>query len=325
EKPRLFRSWSQIVEAFISGQVNVVHLLAPTTLWMRYGSKFPARIVAWNHVNGSALAVAPEIDGIAALGGKTVAIPFWYSIHNIVLQQILRSEGLVAVNRPRNASLGPKEVNLVVMAPAELVSALASKSVAGYIVAKPFGAAAETLGVRKVAPFVGHAWKEHACCVATLSERDLTERPQWAQRVTNALVKAQLWARDNRPATVDLLAANGENRYTPHKPPVLAKVLVADDFAAYRKSGVIEHPQWQQQRIDFQPYPFPSYTEELVRSLRETVVEGDASFLESLDPSFVADDLADDRFVRDALAQVRGLEACGIECGAFSRQETISP
>ena len=38
DKPALFRSWSQLVEAFISGQVNVVHLLSPMTVWARYGS-----------------------------------------------------------------------------------------------------------------------------------------------------------------------------------------------------------------------------------------------------------------------------------------------
>jgi NitT/TauT family transport system substrate-binding protein len=27
EKPRLLRSWAQVIEAFISGQVDVVHLL----------------------------------------------------------------------------------------------------------------------------------------------------------------------------------------------------------------------------------------------------------------------------------------------------------
>lgn len=31
EAPRLFRSWAQLVEAFVSGQVNVVHLLSPIT------------------------------------------------------------------------------------------------------------------------------------------------------------------------------------------------------------------------------------------------------------------------------------------------------
>src|ERR1700751_3452781 len=35
EKPVLFRSWAQLTEAFISGQVNVVHLLSPMTIWAR--------------------------------------------------------------------------------------------------------------------------------------------------------------------------------------------------------------------------------------------------------------------------------------------------
>lgn len=71
EAPRLFRSWAQLVEAFVSGQVNVVHLLSPITVWARYGSKVPAKVVAWNHVGGSALTVLPEIDNIRQLGGKT--------------------------------------------------------------------------------------------------------------------------------------------------------------------------------------------------------------------------------------------------------------
>lgn len=324
EQPRLFRSWSQIVEAFIAGQVNVVHLLSPTTLWIRYGSRFPAKVIAWNHINGSALTVAPGIESVADLGGKTVAIPFWYSIHNIVLQQVLRASGLQAASKPRGAALPANEVNLVVMAPSEMVSALASKSVAGYIVAEPFIAAAENLKVGKVLRFVGDVWKDHACCLVTLTERDITERPEWAQRVTTALVKAQLWTRNDRAQTAELISNSGQGKYTPHTAPVLAKVLVASDFPSYVQSGVVRHPEWMQRRIDFQPFPYPSYTEQLVRALRETRVEGDAAFLAQLDPSFVARDLVDDRFVRNALQQVGGLAAFGVG-PEFSRSEIIAP
>jgi NitT/TauT family transport system substrate-binding protein len=45
EQPVLFRSWAQISEAFIAGQVNVVHLLSPIAIWLRYNKKFPAKIV----------------------------------------------------------------------------------------------------------------------------------------------------------------------------------------------------------------------------------------------------------------------------------------
>ena len=51
---------------------------------------FFAKIVAWNNTNGSALAVANSINHISELAGKTVAISFWYSMHNIPLQQLLR-------------------------------------------------------------------------------------------------------------------------------------------------------------------------------------------------------------------------------------------
>lgn len=177
EAPRLFRSWAQLVEAFVAGQVNVIHLLSPATLWVRYGTRFPAKIVAWNHTNGSALTVAPQIGSVRELGGKTVAIPFWYSIHNIVLQRLLRENGLVPVVRPRDGTLRDNEVNLVVLPPAEMVSALAGRAIAGFIVADPFNAAAETLGVGKVLRFTGDVWKDHACCVLTLAERDTVERP----------------------------------------------------------------------------------------------------------------------------------------------------
>lgn len=324
EAPRLFRSWAQLVEAFVAGQVNVIHLLSPAALWMRYGSRFPAKIVAWNHVNGSALTVAPQIRRVEDLGGQTVAVPFWYSIHNILLQQLLRKAGLTAVTRPRDATLRADEVRLLVLPPAEMVAALAARSIAGFIVAEPFNAAAEIAGVGRVLRFSGDVWKDHACCVTVLTERDLVQRPEWAQRVTTALVKAQLWARDNQLATSRLLSSSGEPRFTPHSVQALSKVLAATDYAGYESAGVVRHKGWLQRRIDFQPYPFPGYTEQLVRLLRETRVEGDARFLAELDPAFVARDLVDTRFVRQALAAVGGPARFGLPAD-LARHETVEP
>src|SRR5580698_5861817 len=158
EKPTLLRSWAQLVEAFLSGQVNVVHLLSPMTIWARYGSQAPAKVVAWNHVNGPALTVLPEINKLGDLGGKTVAVPFWYSIHNVVLQDMLRAQGLVPVLK-KDGDLKPNEVRLTVMSPSDMPPALASKQIAGFIVAEPFNAAAEGLKVGKVLRFTGDVWK----------------------------------------------------------------------------------------------------------------------------------------------------------------------
>lgn len=323
ETPRLFRSWAQIIEAFVAGQVNVIHLLSPATLWVRYGSKFPAKVVAWNHVNGSALTVQNEINSVLELGGKTVAIPFWYSIHNILLQKILTANKLTVVTRARGAALKPNEVNLVVLAPSEMVSALATKSIAGYIVAEPFNAAAENARIGKVLRFSGDVWKNHACCVTFLAERDLADKPEWSQRVTNAIVNAQLWSRSNQLETAKLLAGSGPNKYTPHNLQALTKVLATTDYTEYEKRRIVAHPAWNQRRIDFQPYPFASYTEELVRAIGQTKVEGDTSFLTKLDPKFVAKDLVDDRFVRKSIAAVGGPGAFGLPANLL-RTETIA-
>ncbi|OYX70718.1 MAG: ABC transporter substrate-binding protein [Rhizobiales bacterium 32-66-11] len=323
EKPVLLRSWAQIVEAFISGQVNVVHLLSPITVWARFGSKAPAKVVAWNHMAGSGLTVLPEINSVKELGGKTVAIPFWYSIHNVVLQALLKENGLTPVTK-RTGAPAANEVNLVIMAPSDMVPALATKQVAGYIVAEPFNAAAELQGIGKVLRFTGDVWKDHACCVVFMHERDLTERPEWSQKVVNAMVKAQVWTRAHRAETALLLSKDGPNKYTPHTEAVLSKVLAPapEDVAAYVASGAIRHPDWRENRIDFQPYPYASYTEELVRRLKGTLIEGDHAFLDTLDPAFAAKDLVDDRFVKKAVLAAGGLKAFGVP-DSFERQEVI--
>ncbi|MBI6853208.1 ABC transporter substrate-binding protein [Pseudomonas cichorii] len=322
ERPVLLRSWAQVIEAFISGQVNVIHLLSPMTVWARYGSKVPAKVVAWNHVGGSGLTVAPQINDVRQLGGQTVAIPFWYSVHNVVLQSLLRDKGLVPVSKAATATLAANEVNLIVLPPSDMPPALASKRIAGYIVAEPFNALAEDLKVGRIQRFTGDLWRNHACCVVFMHEHDLNNRPEWSQKVVNAIVQAQAWTRDNRAEAAKLLSRDGTNRYTPHAQSVLDRVLApqASERQGYLASGAIQHSQWDEHRIDFQPYPFPSYTEELVRRLKDTLIEGDKGFLASLDPKYAAQDLVDDRFVRNSIGAMGGLKTFGL-ADNFERTE----
>ena len=324
EKPRLFRSWAQLIEAFIAGQTNVVHLLSPMTIWARFGSNIPAKVVAWNHVNGSALTVAPKIKTLKDLGGTQVAIPFWYSIHNVVLQDMLRAEGLTPVAR-RTGKPADNEVSLVVMAPSDMLPALANGTISGYIVAEPFNAAAEVMGVGKILRFTGDVWRNHACCTVFMHERDLEQRPQWSQGTVDAIVRAQLWIRENRKQTAEILARESGNSYTPHTLPVLSKVLVPSDKDAsgYLASRAIRHPGWNEERIDFQPYPYPSYTEALVSRLKNTVVEGKSGFLVRLDPTVAANELVDDRFVKRAIDSLGGPSKFGIDA-SYQRQESIA-
>lgn len=321
EKPVMFRSWAQLVEAFISGQINLTHLLTPMTVWARYGGQVPLHVLMWNHMAGSALTVQRDIDSVAALGGRTVAIPFWYSVHNVVLQHLLRSAGLEVTESERPA---PHQVRLIVMAPADMVAGLAAGSIAGFIVAEPFNALAETQGLGKVLRLTGDVWRDHACCVTVAHAADVQGRPDWVQKIVTALVKAQVWTLENRLETAALLAADGAGQYTPHARQTLAKVLAppSEDWQHYVASGAVRHPDWKQARIDFQPYPFPSYTEKLVELLQRTHVAGAHDFLARLDGAQVAADLVDARFVRQAIESTHSQAVFGLPA-SLTRQETI--
>ncbi len=95
EAPTPVRSWSALIEAFAAGRVNVVHFLKPIPVWMRYNNKFPVKLLAWAHTNGSGLVVGPHttVREFKDLGGARIAVPFWYSMHNVVLQFGLRQVG----------------------------------------------------------------------------------------------------------------------------------------------------------------------------------------------------------------------------------------
>ncbi|MDN5873973.1 MAG: ABC transporter substrate-binding protein [Sinobacteraceae bacterium] len=323
DKPRMFRGWAQIVEAFLSGNVNAVHMLSPMTVWARYGSHAPSKVVAWNHINGSAVTVAVnhDIDDITGLAGTTFAIPFWYSIHNVVLQFLLKKRGLEPI---KDGKPGPRQVKLVVMAPADMLPGLATGRISGYIVAEPFCGAAELHKIGKILRFTGDVWKEHACCVVQMHEKDIDERPAWTQKVVNGIVEAQVWTRQHRKETAHILSKDQPERFTPHTYETLAQTLVPSKKrrAEYIKSGAIQHTDWVEPRIGFQPYPYPSYTETLVDMLRHTVVDGKNAFLNELDPAFAAKDLVDDRFVKNAIARVGGMSTFD-QPESFQRTEVV--
>lgn len=318
DQPIMFRSWSQLVEAFFSGSVNVVHILSPMSLWAKYAAQAPVKIVLWNHLAGSALTVRPDIQHVHQLAGRKIAIPFWYSIHNIVLQQWLRANGLRMTEKAPRAN----EVQLLVMAPADMLTALSSGAIAGFIVAEPFNALAEQKGIGRVLRFSADMWRDHACCVTLMNESDIQQRPQWVQKVVNGLVEAQHYILHHRSAIPKLI--DRESGYTPHSQAVLTNVLspTHERWQYYVDTGVIRHPDWRQNRIDFQPYPFESYLVTLVEMLQQTQLVGQNRFLDTLVATDAAKALNMPDFARQAILNRGWQQDFGLN-GSWQRREQL--
>jgi NitT/TauT family transport system substrate-binding protein len=302
ERPTLIRGWSPLVESFAAGKFNLVHLLKPIPVWMRYNNNFPVKIMAWAHTNGSGVVVGKD-TGIASfkdLGGKQVAVPFWYSMHNIVLQYALRKSGIKPVIKGQGEPLAADECNLQVMAPPDMPPALAAKKIDAYIVAEPFNALGETKAGGRMLRFTGDIWKNHPCCVLCMNEEVTKKKPEWTQKVMNALVRAEIYASANKKEVAKLLSKDGAG-YLPLPADVIERAMTYYDDKAYGETHAITHPEWKLGRIDFQPWPYPSATKLIVEAMNDTVVSGDTTFLKKLDPDFVAKDLVNYDFVKQAM------------------------
>ncbi|WP_224401327.1 ABC transporter substrate-binding protein [Pseudonocardia sp. ICBG1034] len=312
QRPVLFRGWESLAQAFLADEVDVVHLLMPFAVQLRHALGARIRMIAWSHTNGSALTVAPGVRDLAGLAGRQVAIPFWWSIHNVMLQRMLRGAGLRPVVREQ-PSRRDGTVGLVVLSPADMLPALDTGRVGGYIVADPFNAAAEIRKVGRIARFVGDAWRQHACCVVVVRQELVDTDPAAVQAVTDAVTGAQQWISASR---ADAAAVLSTGRYLPQPLPAITRALNQPPRDPQR-------PGWYGERIGFAPFPFPGYTRTLVEAMRDTVVDGDTSFLDGLDPAAVHADLTDDRFVRRSIALHGGPAAFGLP-DSLTRTEDVT-
>lgn len=304
EPPTLIRGWSPLVEAFSAQRFNLAHMLIPVPIYMRYNNKFPVKITAWNHTNGSGIIVSKKsgINSPQEFGGKQFAVPYWYSIHNIISQKIMRGAGITPVIRPQSAKLGPNECNFLVLNPPDMPPALAAGQIDGYSVAEPFNALGELKADGKMLRFTGDVWKGHPCCVVIMHEDDAMDpaRAAWAQGVHNAIVAAQLHISANRKSVSQMLSKDGK-KYMPFPAEVVERAMMSYDVADYSNPVAIKHPEWDQSRINFQGWPFPSATKAVVSEMKTTLVGGDLAFLNKLTPDFVAKDLVNYTYIKKAL------------------------
>lgn len=303
-EPVRLRSWASMGETLLGGSVDVVHLLFPMALQMRLDLGADIRVLGANHVDGSALTLGRDVPEVAALAGRTIGIPAWFSIHNVVVQQMLRAEGLTPVVR-RTPSRERGEVTLVPMAPSDMIPALDAGSIGGYTVADPFNAMAEGKDVGVIGRFLGDVWRSHPCCVTVATGGLLQRPPEQIQAVADALVRAQRDCREDREA----VAAELSGRYLPQPLPAIAGALNRPDAG----HAHVEHPSWHGETIDFTPVLRPGFTTRLVQEMRTTLLDAPLGALEHLDAEDAHGLVVDDAALRDAARRLDPASLTGLE------------
>lgn len=210
-QPVKFSSWPEIAEALKAGAIDGAFLLTPIGLTLRKKGA-PIQVVLLGHRNGSVITVKRDagIDRIEDLKGRTVAVPSPFSTHNILLRKVLTEHRIDPAN----------DLRIIDMAPPEMVNALATGRIDGYIVAEPFGAQAEAQQVGKVLTLSKDIWNDHICCVLNLQQKVIDTYPEAVQEVVSGMVRTAAFIAADPAA-----AANGSRKLIGQKPAIVETVL----------------------------------------------------------------------------------------------------
>ena len=151
-----FGSWPDLMDALNAGKIDGASVLIELAMKAKEQG-IDLKAVALGHKDGNVMITSPEIKETKDLVGKTYAIPHKFSSHNLLLNEMMKKDGLRY-----------EDVNVVEMPPPEMPAALAEKRIAGYVVAEPFGAISVVLGHGKVHYHSEEVWPSSYCCVLVL-------------------------------------------------------------------------------------------------------------------------------------------------------------
>jgi len=152
-----FGTWPELMDALNSGHVDGASVLVQLAMASNERG-IDLRAVALGHRDGNILVVANYINTAEDLRGRTIAIPSALSTHNVLLNAFLADNDMTV-----------DDVHVILLAPTEMVSALANGSISAYVVAEPFGARAITTGFGRSFAESHEIWEDSVCCAFVLS------------------------------------------------------------------------------------------------------------------------------------------------------------
>lgn len=164
-----FGSWPELLDALNSGRVDGASVLIELAMKAR-SQGIGLKAVALGHRDGNVIIAANDINSVSDLKGKKFAIPHRLSSHNILLYEMLTTNGMTI-----------NDIEVVELSPAEMPSALAGGQISGYCVAEPFGAKSVALGIGKTLYQSNDLWEDSLCCGLVVRDEFINNNPEVAK------------------------------------------------------------------------------------------------------------------------------------------------
>jgi nitrate/nitrite transport system substrate-binding protein len=241
-----FSGWAEIWGAYVAGEIDATHMLAPMPLAIHNGlasGQTATRLPLLTNTNGQAITLSTRhlnrVHGPQDMAGFVMGIPFEYSMHNLLLRHYLTTGGL----NPDT------DVTLRVMRPADMVANLVTRNIDGYLAPDPFNQRAVSIGAGYLHVLTRDLWNGHPCCSFAVRDDFATENPVTYRALTRAVADAAVWS-DNPGHRVEAAQSMSAESYLNQNPKLLTQILTGNfpDGTGLDRSIP--------DRIRFSPYPF---------------------------------------------------------------------
>jgi nitrate/nitrite transport system substrate-binding protein len=239
--------WALVRDKVLARGYDASHMLSPMPLAITLGlgsQPDPTYVAAIENINGQAITLHvkhKDKRDPKQWKGMKFAVPFDYSMHNLLLRYYVAESGLDP----------DKDISIRVVPPPEMVANLRAENLDGYLAPEPFNQRAVYEEVGFIHLLSRDIWKGHPCCAFGVSDSFIQENPNTYAALFRAIASATVFAHDQKNRA-EIVKAIAPANYLNQPVAVLEQVMTG------RFADGLGKIQNVPDRADFDAFPWHS-------------------------------------------------------------------
>jgi len=239
--------WALIRDKMLNRESDASHMLSPMPLAITLGigsRQDPTYVAAIENINGQAITLHSKHKDKRdpkQWKGMKFAVPFDYSMHNLLLRYYVAEHGLDP----------DRDIEIRIVPPPEMVANLRAGNIDGYLGPEPFNQRAVYEEVGFIHLLSKEIWDGHPCCAFGIRDEFIKQNPNTFGALFRAIARATVYAHkeENRKEIAQAIApANFLNQ----------PVAVIEQVLTGRFADGLGQVRSVPGRADFDPFPWHS-------------------------------------------------------------------
>ena len=272
--------WALIRDKMLNKEYDATHFLSPMPLAISLGlgsTATPMNVATIQNVNGQAITLATKHKDKRDpkdWKGFKFAVPFEYSMHNLLLRYYVAESGLDP----------DRDIQIRVVPPPEMVANLRAGNIDGFLGPDPFNQRAVFEEVGFIHLLTKDLWAGHPCCAFGTSTEFIQKNPNTFAALFRAVLTAAAMAREarNRELIAKVIAPQA---YLNQPEAVIAQVLTG------RFADGLGNVKNVPDRADFDPIPWHSMAVWMLTQLKRWgYIKGDVNYKQIAERVFLLTD-----------------------------------